>query len=109
MTIAPVGDRIQARLAALLDTSPEVVTPNSLLVDDLDADSLDLLELVIILQEDFGIHVADGEMKSLLIELARFMPDEFAAPANDEEVAGITHKLAVRHLIEFVEVRTSSE
>ena len=42
-----------------------VVTENLSLKDDLDADSVDLMEFVLTIEDDFGIEIADEEIDHL--------------------------------------------
>lgn len=46
----------------VLQVSPEQVTPDARFGDDLDADSLDLVELVMALEEAFDITVDESEL-----------------------------------------------
>lgn len=41
------------------------VTPEAVFVDDLGADSLDLVELIMAMEEEFGIEIADEEAEKL--------------------------------------------
>lgn len=42
-----------------------VVTENLSLKDDLDADSVDLMEFVLTIEDEFGIEISDEEIDSL--------------------------------------------
>jgi acyl carrier protein len=41
------------------------VTPEAVFVDDLGADSLDLVELIMAMEEEFGMEIADDEAEKL--------------------------------------------
>jgi acyl carrier protein len=41
------------------------VTPEAVFVDDLGADSLDLVELIMAMEEEFGTEIADDEAEKL--------------------------------------------
>ncbi len=41
------------------------VTPEAVFVDDLGADSLDLVELIMAMEEEFGFEIADDEAEKL--------------------------------------------
>jgi acyl carrier protein len=43
-------------------------------VEELDADSLDLLQLIVALRDEFGIDIEEGEVKRLLPEFAGSSP-----------------------------------
>lgn len=41
------------------------VTPDAVFIDDLGADSLDLVELIMAMEEEFGFEIADEEAEKL--------------------------------------------
>jgi len=41
------------------------VTPDSVFIDDLGADSLDLVELIMAMEEEFGFEIADEDAEKL--------------------------------------------
>ncbi len=49
----------------VLAVDPSKVTPDASFSDDLGADSLDLVELVMALEETFDIEVAEDELKDI--------------------------------------------
>jgi len=49
----------------VLQVEPEKVTRTARFADDLDADSLDLVELVMALEEQFGINVDESELEGV--------------------------------------------
>jgi len=49
-----------------LSVTPEQVTSEAKFVEDLGADSLDIVELVMAFEEEFGIEVPDEEAEKLL-------------------------------------------
>ena len=49
----------------VLSVSEGQVTPEARFGDDLDADSLDLVELVMALEEEFGIEVPEEELEGI--------------------------------------------
>jgi acyl carrier protein len=52
-----IQERITARVAAHLGVDPSAVPPQYRLVDELGADSLDVVEVVMAIEEDFGIEL----------------------------------------------------
>ncbi|MCL2078305.1 MAG: acyl carrier protein [Oscillospiraceae bacterium] len=54
-----IFDKIKAVLAEQLDIDPESISRNTDLMTDLGADSLDLVELIMTLEEEYGISAAD--------------------------------------------------
>jgi len=110
-------ERIRSQLHEQIEIDPEQVTEDALLVADLDVDSLDLLELMVYLRQQFGIAIHEGEVKSLLTSLARFLPSDgddgaVAAPEGEElereQLATVTEALTVGTLLDFVESRLAS-
>ncbi|MDA8063385.1 MAG: acyl carrier protein [Actinomycetota bacterium] len=49
----------------VLQVEPDKVTPEARFGDDLDADSLDLVELVMALEEQFGVTVEESELEGV--------------------------------------------
>jgi len=49
----------------VLSVSDEQVTPDAKFGDDLDADSLDLVELVMALEEEFDVEVPEEELEGI--------------------------------------------
>ena len=58
-------ERVRAVVARQLDKSEAAVTPGAHLVDDLEADSLDLVELTMALEEEFHVEVSDEKALEL--------------------------------------------
>lgn len=102
--------RLQSQIAENLEMEAEDISMESRLVDDLDADSLDLLELILALKGEFGIEVNDGEVKQLLTELARFLPEESGGGGqlSDQELAEVSRRLTVSSIVAFIADRVGS-
>ena len=49
----------------VLSVEPDQVTMEASFADDLDADSLDLVELVMALEEEFGVSVEEEELENI--------------------------------------------
>lgn len=52
-------EKVKAIVAEQLEVKPEEITPDSSFANDLGADSLDTVELVMALEEEFGIEIPD--------------------------------------------------
>jgi acyl carrier protein len=58
-------DKFKDCAVEVLHVEPEKVTREASFADDLDADSLDLVELVMALEEQFGITVDESELEGV--------------------------------------------
>jgi acyl carrier protein len=58
-------DRFRKCAVEVLSVPAEKVTPDARFGDDLDADSLDLVELVMALEEEFDISVDEEELDGI--------------------------------------------
>jgi acyl carrier protein len=54
-----VADKVKSIIVEQLGVDEEEVTPDASFVDDLGADSLDTVELVMAFEEEFGIEIPD--------------------------------------------------
>ena len=58
-------DKIESIIAEQLGVKPEEVTPGASFVDDLGADSLDTVELIMALEEEFNIEIPDEDAEKM--------------------------------------------
>jgi len=58
-------EKIKDIVVEQLGVSPDSVTPEAKFIDDLGADSLDTVELVMELEEKFGIQIPDEEAENI--------------------------------------------
>ena len=56
---------IRTRIAQQLNIPVDSMTADSKLVDDLKADSLDIVELVTSLEEEYNIEISDEDIKNI--------------------------------------------
>ncbi|MDY0096634.1 MAG: acyl carrier protein [Candidatus Vecturithrix sp.] len=58
-------DKVKEIIASQLGVEITEVTPQASFVDDLGADSLDTVELVMALEEEFGIEIPDEDAENI--------------------------------------------
>lgn len=58
-------ERVNTIITDQLGVDRESLTPEANLLDDLGADSLDVVELVMALEEEFGIEVPDDDVENI--------------------------------------------
>jgi acyl carrier protein len=63
--MASTEERVKQIIVEQLGVSEEEVTPTAHFVDDLGADSLDQVELVMALEEAFGIEIPDEDAEKI--------------------------------------------
>jgi acyl carrier protein len=63
--MASVEERVKKIIVEQLGVNAEQVTNRAVFVDDLGADSLDTVELVMALEEEFGLEIPDEEAQKI--------------------------------------------
>ena len=66
MADKPIDQRVKDIIVEQLGVKPDQVTPEAKFIEDLGADSLDTVELIMALEEEFGIEVPDEQAEKLL-------------------------------------------
>ncbi len=65
MSAENVEQKVKEIICAQLEVSPEQVKPEASFTDDLKADSLAVVELVLALEEAFGIEIPDEDTEQI--------------------------------------------
>jgi acyl carrier protein len=65
MTEKSIEEKVKEIIVEQLGVNPEQVTPQAKFIEDLGADSLDTVELVMAFEEEFNVEVPDEEAEKL--------------------------------------------
>jgi acyl carrier protein len=65
MSEKTIEQRVKEIIVEQLGVNPDQVTPDAKFIEDLGADSLDTVELVMALEEEFGNEIPDEEAEKL--------------------------------------------
>lgn len=61
-----IKQKVVALIAEQLGMSVDLVTLDSHFIEDLGADSLDLVELIMSMEDEFGVEIADEDAEKIL-------------------------------------------
>lgn len=64
--MSEVADKVTKIIVENLGVSPDEVKPEASFVEDLGADSLDLTELIMAMEEEFDLEIADDDAQKIL-------------------------------------------
>ena len=65
MSEKTIEEKVKDLIVEQLGVNPEQVTPSASFIEDLGADSLDTVELVMAFEEEFGVEVPDEDAEKL--------------------------------------------
>ena len=76
-----LAERIRTIISEQFGVNVAEVTPDSSILDDLGADSLDVVELVMTLEDEFDIEVSDEAAESIrtIADVERFVAENLGA------------------------------
>jgi acyl carrier protein len=60
-----VEDRVKSIIVEQLGVDAEEVTPEASFIEDLGADSLDTVELIMAFEEEFGVEISDEDAEKI--------------------------------------------
>lgn len=59
-------DKVKDMIASQLGKSEDEITPDSSFIEDLGADSLDLVELIMSMEDEFGLEISDEDAENIV-------------------------------------------
>lgn len=73
-----IFDKVKEILVDQLDVEDEKVTMEASIIDDLGADSLDLVDLVMSLEEEFDVEIPDEQVENIktIGDIVKFIEDK---------------------------------
>lgn len=76
--MATTEERVKKIISELLGVDEEKVTPDAKFREDLEADSLDLVELIMAFEDEFGGEISDEKAQELesVGDVIRYIDDE---------------------------------
>ncbi len=81
-----IFEKTRAIIAEKLNLEEETITPESSILEDLGADSLDIVDLVMALEEEFDIQVPDEDMENLTTvgDVVNYIAQRLSAEEEEE-------------------------
>ncbi len=75
-----IFDKIKEIISEELDIDVDKITKDSSLVEDFDADSLDVVDIVMSIEDEFGVEIPDdaAEQFKTVGDVAKFVEDNLA-------------------------------
>ncbi|NPA90257.1 MAG: acyl carrier protein [Chloroflexi bacterium] len=76
-----VFERVKAIIVEQLGVEPDKVTPDARFREDLEADSLDLVELIMAFEEEFGGEISDEDAEKIQTvgDAVRYLEEHLSA------------------------------
>jgi acyl carrier protein len=65
MSDKSIEEKVKEIIVEQLGVNPEQVTPNASFIEDLGADSLDIVELVMALEEEYEMEISDEDAEKI--------------------------------------------
>ncbi|NBR71735.1 MAG: acyl carrier protein [Proteobacteria bacterium] len=78
MSEKSIDQKVKDIIVEQLSVNAEQVTPEAKFIEDLGADSLDIVELVMAFEEEFGVEVPDSDAEKLLTvgDVVKYIEDK---------------------------------
>ena len=106
MSEKSIEEKVKDIIVEQLGVNPEQVTPNASFIEDLGADSLDTVELVMAFEEEFSVEVPDEDAEKLILARLLTLAPDVPVVAEESVAAGRTPKVWGLH--NYVDANTLS-
>ena len=83
---AEILAKVKEMVASHLGKSEEEITPDSSFIEDLGADSLDLVELIMSMEDEFGLEISDEDAENIITvqDAISFIQSSVEAASEDD-------------------------
>lgn len=72
-----IFEKVKTIIAEQLDIDPESITYDSSITDDLGADSLDVVDIVMSFEDEFGVEIPDDAVETIrtVADIVKYIED----------------------------------
>lgn len=72
-----IFEKVKSIIAEQLDLDPESITYDSSITDDLGADSLDVVDIVMSFEDEFGVEIPDDAVETIrtVADIVKYIED----------------------------------
>ncbi len=79
--------KVKDMIASQLGKSEDEITPDSSFIEDLGADSLDLVELIMSMEDEFGLEISDEDAENIITvqDAISFICDSLESASEDDK------------------------
>lgn len=89
--------RVKKVVSEKFDVKEEELAPDTSIIEDLGADSLDTVELITALEEEFGIEIPDGDVEEILKRVPGL--------SQDLTNRSLYKEFTIKDLVSYIETR----
>ena len=93
-----VEDKVKKIIAEKLSVDLEEVVPEASFVDDLGADSLDLVELIMSMEEEFDVEISDEDAEKITTVKDAIDYVAHAKPLTDVSCLRLLHRTMIKRI-----------
>ena len=73
-----IFEKVKNALAEQFEVNPDTITPETNLIDDLGADSLDVVDLVMAIEDEFSVEIPEDEVENIKLvgDIVKYIEDK---------------------------------